>query len=82
MQRTVLPIITFFCITLFIGCNSVKKQSWEQLIPGETTFVITPKPGVQLANIGATNYASILDDWLEKDSYKILGRKFESLDFI
>lgn len=62
MQRTVLPIITFFCITLFIGCNSVKKQSWEQLIPGETTFVITPKPGVQLANIGATDYASILDD--------------------
>jgi hypothetical protein len=62
MQRTVQSIITFFCIILFLGCNSVKKQSWEYLIPGETTFVITPKTGVQVSNIGNTDYASILDD--------------------
>ncbi len=62
MQRTVQLFITFFCITLFLGCNSVKKQSWEQLIPGESTFLVTPKMGVQLANIGTADYASILDD--------------------
>ena len=62
MQRTHCSIITFFCIVIFWGCNSVPQKNWIKLIPEESTFLIVPKSGVELSDIGETEYAAILDD--------------------
>ncbi len=62
MQRTHCSIITFFCIVIFLSCNSVSDKSWIKLIPEESTFLIIPKTGIDLSDIGETEYAPILDD--------------------
>lgn len=62
MQRILSSIITFFCIIVLWGCNSLPEQSWIKLIPIESTFVIVPQSSVSLTDIPNTEYASILDD--------------------
>ena len=62
MQRTHCSIITFFCIVIFWGCNSIPEKSWIKLIPQESTFLIVPKSGIELSDINQTQYAPILDD--------------------
>jgi len=62
MKRSSGLFITFFCIVLILGCSSIEQKNWMALIPEESSFIIVPKRDIDLQNIGATEYASILDD--------------------
>jgi len=62
MKRSSGLFITFFCIVLIWGCSSIEQKNWMALIPEESSFIIVPKSDIDLQNIGATEYASILDD--------------------
>lgn len=73
MQRILSSIITFFCIIVFWGCNSVPQQSWIKLIPLESTFVIVPKSTISLTDIPNTEYASILDDLTPNSLQQVLA---------
>lgn len=61
-QRSIGEIITFFFIVSFLGCSSIQKKNWIDLIPAESSFIIVPKADVNFQNIGNVEYASILDD--------------------
>ncbi len=62
MKRTQYLIITFFCIIVFWGCNTIQEQSWTKLVPEKTSFLIIPKQGVTLGSISNEDYAALLDD--------------------
>lgn len=61
-ERSLIQFITFFCITMMLGCSTIPQKSWIDLIPVESSFVIVPNSQVDVRNIGSTEYATILDD--------------------
>lgn len=73
MQRNHSTIITFFCILIFWGCNSIPEQDWIKLVPKEAIFLIVPQEGVDLTNISETEYAPILDDLTPAALQQVIG---------
>lgn len=62
MQRLYFLLITLFIVLFGLSCSSVPKLPWINLIPENTSFVITPEEGTSITDFSTTEYANLLDD--------------------
>ncbi|MFA5668194.1 MAG: hypothetical protein WC967_03050 [Balneolaceae bacterium] len=62
MQRLYFLLITLFIVSFGLSCSSAPKLPWINLIPENTSFVITPEEGTSITDFSTTEYANLLDD--------------------